>query len=718
MRHSARSRSGSRWLRAALLLALLAGLAAAVTPVARAASGTVFIEISQAEAINKNSDVFPLAFWAVQQDFYPKLGVDGPLPPAALTQGPEIDQRDWATWAPFSVSKTFADLHDLGGSNIVHGVVELWDKDDIDSDDQFDINPVTGRTLPVDFDVCTLRFRRQSDTTEFTGPTWMRQGVESDSGRVRINMRTADGKPFLPNNVAIADATPVQAVYNPRYVIENKATAFKLDLTSSHSSPAGATINVQLNDGFTIVNDTKSVTIPPEGLRVFFFDGSGTAPPFSPRKQPNLRALRYTVTMNVPADSTSSDPTGLFPNCVATQDNTLTGSWPMITTNSPTTLYLGWDWGSSLIPGETITARPPSAAQVATTFASNERFRKAIFPIADTVSAPFPGFATSPKSTLEPAPTIMGWSIAAHAAGIDRLELIPRKSWFAENAGLLTFGGGAIGMSLAEFAPHAVLAEQGFSEVAVHEQGHTFRLSQRPCSTGGLAETLFGLGCRDEYTHAAGDGRPYLASGYDVLGAVFPGGAGGAAGTREVLNATNFMDTTGPLDGGPYDRWIDNLSYDWLSEQLRRPQDPDLISLSGFVQVPGGLAQSGSAPLVGGLFNSFQYAGAPDLPEATPGDQAGSGEGQFFVRLVTGQGARVYRFTPLFDLEGNSAHGYGFFSFAVPWDPATTSVELVGPATPADIAPKQGGGQQSVYATLTPSKAAPAVRTATRRPIS
>ena len=75
-----------------VLLALLAGLAASVAPIVRAASGTVILEISQAEAINKNSDAFPLAFWAIQQDFYPKLGVDGPSPPATLASGPEIDQ--------------------------------------------------------------------------------------------------------------------------------------------------------------------------------------------------------------------------------------------------------------------------------------------------------------------------------------------------------------------------------------------------------------------------------------------------------------------------------------------------------------------------------------------------------------------------------------------------------------------------------------------------
>src|SRR5215212_9916416 len=96
MLHATRFRLVPARLKIVLLLALLAGLAASVAPIARAASGTVILEIAQAEAINKNSDAFPLAFWAVQQDFYPKLTAGG----GPVVQGPELDQRDWATWDP------------------------------------------------------------------------------------------------------------------------------------------------------------------------------------------------------------------------------------------------------------------------------------------------------------------------------------------------------------------------------------------------------------------------------------------------------------------------------------------------------------------------------------------------------------------------------------------------------------------------------------------
>jgi hypothetical protein len=521
-------------------------------------------------------------------------------------------------------------------------------------------------------------------------------------------MRTNDGRSFLPDNVTISDVTPVQAVYHPRYVVDGKSTAFMVDLASSHEVPVNGTMTVTLNDGFTTVTETRDVTISPiNSQRFFFFDGTGTTSPFKPRKLKDFERLEYTVTLNIPADSNVADDDGRFPNCVPAEDNTFTGSTPMITTHSPRTLYVPWDWHGTLDPGDSYSPNPPTLTDVATTFDSNERLRRAIFPIAETSSAVFPGVATSLHTVLEPATTIIGWSVAAHAVGIDRLMLMPRTNWFVENASRLDFGDTSIGMSLGEFAPHAVLAEQGWSEVAVHEQGHTFALSQRRCSNGGLAEDLFLLGCRDEYNHPLTDGRPYRGNGYDVRGEVFPSGFGGAGGSREVLNVTNFMDTTSPADGEPYDRWIDNMSYDWLCEQLRLVQDPDLVSVSGYANIPGGLKADGSTAIEGQLYPSFRYMGLPDVEEAKLADPNGSGVGLFSIRLVTSQGDRIYRFTPGFHGEGEDLDGYGFFSFAIPWDPDTLRIELVGPPTLADISPQ--GSSNQVYTSLEVSKSIPEV---------
>jgi hypothetical protein len=693
MHHRHTMRGRRQTLFAVLLLGLLAGIAGGAIPVARAASGSVILEIAQAEAINHNTDFEGILPWRWQQDFFPMLGVGDFVTPPVLSRGPEVEQRDWATWDPaFSNTHTWADVRDLGGGD-VRGVVQLIDNDDALGSTHFDINPAPGQDLQLRFNVCSLRFTRDDDPArqEFSGFAWIGRGGEGNPGRVQVRMRTADGRSFLPNNIAIADASPVQAVFHPLAIIDGKPTAFMVELTSSHPGPVGATVSVTLNDGISSASDSKAVTIPPEGLRVFLFDGSGSAAPFIPHKQPNLQRLGYTVNVDVPADAHFPDPSGPFPNCVAAADNTLSSSIPVVITDSPGVLYLPWDWRPI---GSSDPVRPPTLADAGATFLANERFRRAIFPIADVRSALVPGHAVSPRTTLEPAATIVGWSIAAHAVGLDRVILMPRNGWFAENDASLTFGHGAIGMSLGEIVPHASIAEQGFSEAAVHELGHTFALSRRPCSTGGFFEDVFGLGCRDEYTHAAADGRPYLGSGYDVRGEVYPSGMGGAAGTREVRGVTNLMDTTGARDGGPYDRWIDNLSYDWLTEQLRSPQDPELISLSGVVTVPGGASNPSGALISGALLPSFRYMGIPDRPEAVLNDPNGVGEGQFGVRLVTPAGSRLYRITPAFVGEGGASSERGFFSFSVAWDAATTRIELIGPAKPGDL------GQQGTTVVL------------------
>jgi hypothetical protein len=701
-----------RILPVVLLVTVVIGTLSSLPQPAHAAWGTVILEVFQAEALSHHDDTI----WppTSPQDFYPILKMRvfrrsglSPVDAGPLT-GSEIAQRDWAAWDPTVQLVTTNEISDMGSPS-VSGNIELWDADDIDSDDMFDVNPNGGiRDLRLLFNVCSMRYRIEGSSVEFIGRSWMPFGLgESDPARVQVAMRTGDGRSFLANNVTISDVSPVQTVYHPRYIIDNKPTALMVNLASSHSSSVYGDVTVTLSDGVNSVSEVRTVEIPPSGVRTTFFNGLGGQDPFRPKKQPNFQRLSYTVTLNVSADSNTPDLSSPFPNCIPSGDNTFIGSTPMITTRSPGTLYVPWDWGSTLIPGDSYTPNPPTIEQVRTTFTSNERLRRAIFPIDDTVSAVFPGVATSPRSLLEPATTILGWNIAAHAAGIDRLMLVPRRNWFAENADRLDFGDTSIGMSLGEFAPHAVLAEQGWAEVGVHEQGHTYVLSQRRCSTGGLAETLFLLGCRDEYKHSAADGRPYMGSGYDVRGEVYPNGAGVAARNREVIDVTNFMDDTSSLDGDPYGRWIDNMSYDWLSEQLRLVEDPDLVSVSGYVRIPGGLGAGGSTLLNGMLYPSFRYAGLPDVEEAKLADAQGSGVGQFAIRLVTNQGNRIYRFTPAFQGEGEDLQGYGFFGFAIPWDPNTTRIELIGPTSRADISPQRTA--TTIYAKLAVSSNAPKV---------
>jgi hypothetical protein len=81
--------------------------------------------------------------------------------------------------------------------------------------------------------------------------------------------------------------------------------------------------------------------------------------------------------------------------------------------------------------------------------------------------------------------------------------------------------------------------------------------------------------------------------------------------------------------------------------------------------------------------------GLPDRPEAALNDQAGVGTGQFAIQLVTTAGTRIYHFTPGFGGDGTTSEN-GAFSFAVPWDPNTIRIELLGPGKAADLGQFQG----------------------------
>lgn len=561
-----------------------------------------------------------------------------------------------------------------------------------------DINPLVGlpsspeKILNLVFDTCRMTFSGPGVTTAGPGAAWVGPGSEpnpDEAASIRLEVSTADGRPFSPDDIAISRLTPVQSVYEPRFIIADKATALMAEFGSSWAVAQSAVVSATLSDGLTTVTDRKTVTIPPGGTRVIFFDGSGEAGPFFPRKVPGsitsgggTGTLAYTVSAEISNETIDRPVPHPFENCPPTANNQRSGTHPIIATQDLFTLYLPWDWADR---AGSIAPVVPSIASVMTTASANERLRLAAFPLATVNSAvaPVPAISSYPlvpgTEALEPFITMMGADVAASAVGIGRIVLMPRNGWFFSNGisgtnRLSPFANNAIGLSLAEFVPRAVIAEQGFSQVAVHEIGHALTLSQRKCRDGGIGEFFLNAGCRDEYTHTAADGAPYIGQGYDVLGMVYPTGFGGLLGTREVI-ANNIMTTTGMLDGS-YDRWLDTFSYDILSEKLRLPNDPPLISVAGYIKVDGALDEPAKISTSGQLFTSYRFDGIPDIVQGK--SQEAVGDGLFVIRILTSTAgeAYLYRFIPQFEVEGNQTKGYGFFAFTVPWPANAQRIEL------------------------------------------
>ncbi|MGD8376660.1 MAG: hypothetical protein PVF68_11015, partial [Acidobacteriota bacterium] len=621
-----------------MLVLLLWGPAGALAQ----STGDIEVTVRRVRAIDSSIDVN--LFFNNQAEFYAAVGIAGmPLQETPWIPGKDYIEPDWLFVETVPRDVRFQPVH-----------IEILDHDQVDdfSDnipDQCDINPVGGLTkLDLVFDTCT--FTWTGSVSGGPEQSLVAGFGDNDRAEVTFDIGTADDRPFSPDDVAIRKAAPVQVTYDPDYVVAGKPTVLRVDFTSSYSVPRDGTVVARMRDGLgNMTEETRTVTVPPEGTSVFFFDGNGTVGPFVPLGTPNGDSLCWDVEADFGMEGPISPPPALI-NCYGDNNQVLDHCKRMVFIDNPTTVYMSWDWGS--------TPSFASAGDLIDTFASGEEFREATSPISQRNSflAPFDWATPGPGApVVEPILTMARASVPAMMAGIDRLVLVPRPGWFADNAANSDhFGPGNIGISMGEFIPWVVISEAGFSQTTAHEIGHTYRLSRRNCTTGGIWEYLADLGCRDEYKHFPGIPAPYEAIGFDVVGNIYPSGASPAfPGTRDV-NSLNLMGATGAAVFS-YDRWIDDLNYNWLLRDMAAvPPVPlegtaaftQVFNLTGFVDATNGI-NSAVPQFAGELFPAYRIDAAtapPDIDEAPAGGS--SGVGPFAARLITPQGVREYRFSP------------------------------------------------------------------------
>jgi len=664
-----------------------------------AAQATDDIVLTFGIALDPTGGLDPFdAFLNDQADFYCKGKIDAG---AQMVSAPPISNKD-ETDLGFTVTET------VPLTSRFHPVsIELWDSDDGDptGDDQADINPATGKkSLDLLFDACT--FTWTGDLVGGNGPRTVRGAGDGDIGELTFDIGTASNRPFSPDDVAIRAAFPVQVTFDDEYVVAGKATTIRVWLTSSYAGPRNGSVTVTARDSVgNVFTETRNVTVPPEGTVIYMFDGTGGPTPFTPLGTPNLSQFCWDVTTDFGIEG---PPGGLpvgFENCYGLNNNVVNHCRRMAFIDNPTVVYMPYDWTAGGGPV------PPGAGAMATTFASSEPFRLATSPVpfVDSSVAPAPLIDTTVADFGEPWVSMVEMAPLVMASGIDRLVLTPPNGWFAANIAEFPYlPASVIGLSLGEFFPRVVIAEAGFSEVSTHEVGHTYRLSRRSCTTGGIWEELFDLGCRDEYNHTSPP-SPYPASGFDVLGNIYPfGNAPTTPGTREV-NTTNIMgSTSAPV--GSHNLWIDALSYNHLIQDMHlgggplvplltggaSPDELDAgeehavaavvapatvaITTGGWIQAINGINTDppAFAALMLPSFLVESSISGFDLPEAPVGGT--SGTGPFAIRFVTPQGVRTYRFLPAVrPPELASPMDGGPYAMALPWDPNTTRIELMGP---------------------------------------
>ena len=626
----------------------------ALTPWIPTPAAEVVLEFKEAQARHKGKDV--ASIFGDPQDFFPVVQVVGVPGPVHVVQS----NRDHPSWNGYRV------VVPVDPSLRLVPVTVRLDEADPTTNEQFDIHPATG---PLDyaftFDACTMDYTDVALVPFFLGnprgETWLPRGNggagdPNKDAKVKIKITTGDGEPFTTDDLAVTEATPVQAPYGPQSIVENKPTAVKVRIESTFSSSVTAHVTVDLDDGVVPRSQTRSFSVPPEGLTVYLFDDV----PYLPQKNLANPRLLYSVRMTVPSET-------YLPNDCESQNNELLArTLPVVRTQDKLTVYRPFD---APIAGGTLDLI--STAELSDAYDANELFRKAVYPIASLNSAynsvPVVASGSFPMNNV--ATQLVRLSVLAAAVGIDKMVLVPRAGSLSD------IGLDYPGVSLGWAAPRAVFVEHDTFTTAAHEIAHTFGLSRRNCTNGGVMETLFHSGCVDEYKHPAPP-APYMARGFDVEGDVHPFGYGGLPGTRDVL-AFNFMDQ----NVLPYGRWVDSYTFDLLTDEYRLQSDPTLIAVWGFVDMPGGL-QDPPAPFSGGLNFSYTFEGFPDLPEAPLGGS--SGAGRFEIRIVSQTGTRIYRLNPVYatdeTLDGTER---GHFGLALPYPPDfLLRVELWGPSQP------------------------------------
>ncbi|HKQ97437.1 MAG TPA: hypothetical protein VJV75_06150 [Candidatus Polarisedimenticolia bacterium] len=686
-------------------------------PGVRAQDGTIKVKIRSASVIHhSNDDTFD-----PEQDFYAINSID--YGPRYDTY--EIGGHDSAAWSDQVNSKL------VPGRNqrFFDFYFELWDKDNCcfgNVDDPFDISQQSGPAGPnapggifipliptgsfphVSYDVCTGRMSvlgvngspsipLGSYSATLNGEN-SAPGVQDTWGRLQFDVEQVPAN-WLPDDIAIRKVQIVQSIYGASRAIADKDTALVIEIASTHPFAISAPVSGQMTDGISTVADAKQVTIAggsiaaPGITLVALFDGVNTAP-FKPRKIQGVGTGKVSGSATVVyAEATSPNAPIQLQDCGQINNTGQATDLPLVKTTDRLTLFQRFDYEED--------KNFMTVGQLNTMYNTEEPYRLASWPLASlnsssTYYATVFDHGSDCLLCFEPFNTLLHYNGMAAQAGIDRMVLAVRDGWFDDNHFRHQFvGDNVVGHSLGWLAPRAVLAEGGHYGVSTHELGHTYNLSQHPCSN---AAPPMGPGCYDEYAHHPWDGAPYEALGFDVSGLIYPAGMHvppnppwgnlncptSTPQARDIC-APNFMDIT-PSD--KFQNWIDQPTFDWLIDNALPMVDPPVVNVSGVIHLPNGQGDGTAAPLVQGAMQPFayQFMGVQDMPDAPMSilGELFSGIGPFRVRLVTAAGVHDYRFQPRFFDDAGRPDLIGGFSINVPWDPTTMQIQLIGPSDARD----------------------------------
>ena len=585
--------------------------------------------------------------------------------------------------------------------------IRMSDRDFPDDDNWVDLDPAGGCDNDIDVDDpdCTLELSFNTCCYSFTGDGtggafgcpggvcaggadghWLGPGDAGQRAAIRVAVRTGDRRPVCAEaDVFVESAEFLQVVGQPGFAVGERGSVLRVTFGSTFPGSIDTSILASIGDEAG-PDDTelRAETITACEVRSEFFFVPAPAVVEVTRAHYGARI----------------DPDGLLPwtdPCVRTNDgNSMMHGIPIRPARDLSVLYqrLFYLFQCPLVHDCGALALLPAPLAAAEAGDSNARLRgmfpaPELFPSIDPIALPMP--FPFPDILLGPRTEIQLLSEVAALLGLDRVVGLVPFNWIDAH-GYILLPAGTTGVSNGKIGPHFVLSERipgRLGYTPVHEIGHTFGLSDEPCSVSDLAIWELYL-CEDEYNEEAFPGRP--AIGYQGSGFSVPSGV--------PVAGTCIMDSFDAANGN----WITNNDFESLVRKMEPGRDPRILVMTGNVTNEAGgalLAAVGleeGFPDRNGLTRSPFSLVARDAAGAVLGeygifddmqgeDEDNDGVLEFDEILGDDDNNGVPDRLPVAHPSGEDDDMDGIpdaaeraeFALRIPWHTDTASVNLVGP---------------------------------------
>jgi hypothetical protein len=538
---------------------------------------------------------------------------------------PKVDENDFPHWDTNGVFRKVVS----GGP--VHIAIDINESDGgiTGDDDSVDVSPVAGKdVLDLDYDLCSLRV--SGDIGDVLGQTQnvitVKAGNDSDDATIRFKVELEDGRPVTAQDLALVDVDLVQVVNHQANIVAGKPTILRVRLASNYTTDVTTSLRVEILGGIS-VDQTFPVTIGHGEVKKFdFFTDTPLVFPAS--------GAPYIPFVKVSVVDPNSAPPG---DCRHDNDEFVSSGGPIITAakvrsvSAPGAAEAFWQVVATQSPHLLWTpvgtlldiGNCAGDSSVATNRDLGTAFIKGTYPVADVhnttnpvcvippASAAFDFLATVLAAFGLPADAVLPFvlvfelnGLAAQLAlepvfGVDRVIGILPNNWFDRfiEAPVINDPWAEVtGLSLGEFAPHAVILMASadgdpMMTLPAHELGHTYGLSVATEIKSWVCDQDFpgdidvlacgATGGFDEYKSTLP--IPGITKGKPSNGYWTPQGGEPASLPSGVFGEQ--CDSHCLMGGSPRDaenhwpslkRWVDTADYDRV---LRKLSDSSLFAL-------------------------------------------------------------------------------------------------------------------------------------------